>query len=115
MRKAKQSGKSFWTPVSKRLLVSLLIPLLAGGLFAFVLITRNQFFLVIPAFLIFYGLALTGAGKFTYDEVFYLGILEIITGFLSAAFPEQGLLFWTLGFGILHIIYGVFMYRKYEI
>lgn len=115
LRKAKQSGKSFRTPVSKRLLISLFIPLLAGGLFALVLLSRNQLPLIIPVFLIFYGLALIGAGKFTYDEVFYLGIFEIITGLLSAVFPEQGLLFWTLGFGILHIVYGVFMYRKYEL
>jgi hypothetical protein len=115
LRKAKQSGKSFWTPVSKRLLISLFIPLLAGGLFALILLTRDQFPLIIPVFLIFYGLALIGAGKFTYDEVFYLGIFEIITGLLSAVFPEQGLIFWILGFGILHIVYGVFMYRKYEI
>jgi hypothetical protein len=114
-RNAKRSGMSYLTPVSKRLLINLFIPLLAGGIFALILIMQNHLTLIIPVFLIFYGLALINAGKFTYDEVFYLGILEIITGLASAVFPARGLLFWALGFGILHIIYGVFMLRKYEI
>jgi len=60
------------------------------------------------------GLALINAGKFTYNEVFYLGILQIITLLVFAFFPAHGLLFRILGFGILHIVYGSYMYRKYE-
>jgi hypothetical protein len=114
IRKARKSGTGFWTPVSKRLLISLLIPLAAGGCFALILLIRNEVWLIIPAFLVFYGLGLVSAGRFTYNELFYLGILEIITGLVSAFFPARGLLFWIAGFGILHIVYGIFMYRKYE-
>jgi hypothetical protein len=28
--------------------------------------------------------------------------------------PGEGLLFWAMGFGILHIIYGALMWWKYE-
>ena len=114
LRKAKRTGKNFWTPVSKRLLINLLIPLISGGIFIIILLFQNHIQLIVPGMLIFYGLALVSAGKFTYNEIFYLGILEIITGLVSAFFPERGLLFWILGFGILHIIYGLVMYRKYE-
>ena len=113
-RRAKKSGISFWTPASKRLLINLFIPLLTGGIFAFILLIRNDIQLIIPVFLIFYGLALISAGKFTFNEVFYLGILEIITGLISAFFPAHGLIFWILGFGILHIAYGLLVYRRYE-
>jgi hypothetical protein len=113
-RKAKQSGKSFWTPVSKRLLINLLIPLVTGGLFIIIFLVQNHNQLVIPGLLIFYGLALVNAGKFTYTELFYLGLLEIIIGLASSFFPGMGLIFWIFGFGILHIVYGLFMYRKYE-
>ncbi len=113
-RKARKSGESIWTPVSRRLFASLLIPLATGGSFALILLTQNQLQLLIPVFLIFYGLALINAGKFTYGEIFWLGILEIITGLAAAVFPDHGLLFWTGGFGILHIVYGLFMYKKYE-
>ena len=115
IKKAKRDGKNFWTPVSKRLLINLLIPLVTGGVFIIVLLLQNHIQLIVPGFLIFYGLALVNAGKFTFGEIFYLGILEIITGLVSAFVPGWGLIFWIFGFGILHIIYGLAMYRKYEV
>ena len=114
-KKARHDGKNVWTPVSRRLLINLLIPLITGGVFIIVLLFQNHIQLIVPGFLIFYGLALVNAGKFTYGEIFYLGILEIIIGLVSAFFPGWGLIFWILGFGILHIIYGLVMYRKYEV
>jgi hypothetical protein len=113
-RKAREKGQKIWTPVSKRLLLNLFIPLIAGAFFILVLFFQNQLQLIVPAMLIFYGLALISAGKFTYSEVFYLGIAELITGFASALFPIIALLFWILGFGALHIGYGLIMYRKYK-
>ena len=115
IKKAKRDGKNFWTPVSKRLLISLLVPLATGGVFFIVLLIQNEIRLIVPGFLIFYGLALVNAGKFTFGEVFYLGILQIITGLVAAFVPGWGLIFWIFGFGILHITYGVAMYRKYEV
>jgi hypothetical protein len=114
IKKAKRDGINFWTPVSRRLLLNLLIPLVTGGVFIIVLLVQNNIQLIVPCFLIFYGLALVNAGKFTFSEVFYLGMLEIITGLVSAFVPGWGLLFWIFGFGVLHIIYGLVMYRKYE-
>lgn len=113
-RKARKAGKNLWTPVTKRLLVNFTIPLATGGLFIIILFFQNHIQLIAPGMLIFYGLALINAGKFTYGEVFYLGLLEIITGLAAAVFPMLGIFFWTFGFGILHIVYGLFMYRKYE-
>ncbi len=115
VKKAKKDGINFWTPVSKRLLISLLIPLATGGAFIIILLIQNNIQLIVPGFLIFYGLALVNAGKFTFGEIFYLGVLEIITGLVSAFFPGLGLVFWIFGFGVLHIIYGLSMYRKYEV
>jgi hypothetical protein len=115
IKKARRDGKNFWTPISRRLLINLLIPLVTGGVFIIVLLVQNHIQLIVPGFLIFYGLALVNAGKFTFGEVFYLGILEIITGLVSAFVPGWGIAFWIFGFGILHIIYGLAMFRKYEV
>jgi hypothetical protein len=114
IRKAGSKGQKIWTPVSRRLLLNLLIPLVSGAFFILILYIDNQFQLIVPTMLIFYGLALINAGKFTYSEVFYLGLLELLTGFLAAIFQGSPLLFWVLGFGCLHIIYGIVMYRKYQ-
>jgi len=114
IRKAKKTGVKIWTPVSKRMLINLLIPLVAGGVFIIALFINNQTRMIVPSLLLFYGLALVNAGKFTFSEIFYLGLLEIFTGLLSAFFLNLGIYFWAFGFGILHIIYGLIMFGKYE-
>jgi len=115
IRKSASKGLKMWTPVSRRLLINLMIPLFTGGILIPILYFQDQWQFIIPLMLIFYGLALVNAGKFTYNEVFYLGLSEIITGLVSAVFPVYGLFFWCFGFGLLHIAYGLIMYRKYEI
>lgn len=114
IRKAKKTGVKIWTPVSKRMLINLLIPLVTGGIFIFALFIHSHVSQVVPCMLLFYGLALVNAGKFTFGEVFYLGLFEILTGLLSAFFTDYGIYFWAFGFGILHITYGLIMFGKYE-
>jgi hypothetical protein len=113
-RKALRAGKNLWTPVLKRLVINMMVPLVSGGIFIIILLFQNHLQLIVPGMLIFYGLSLVSAGKFTYGEVFYLGILEIITGLLATLFPALGLYFWAFGFGVLHIVYGLVVYRKYD-
>jgi len=114
IRKARRDGKAIWNPVSRRLLINLFIPLTTGGIFIIAILMQGYLQLAVPCFLIFYGLALVNAGKFTIGEVLYLGILEIITGLVSVVVPGWDLIFWVFGFGILHIFYGLAMYRKYK-
>ena len=88
--------------------------MLAGALFAIILLTRYQYDLIASIRLIFYGLGLINASKYIFDELHYLGIIEVALCLLSLIWLEQGLLFWTIGFAICHIIVGIVMYRKYE-
>ena len=113
-RKAKRNQLKFWDHTTKRLLVHLFIPLIAGGFFTLILIFRSDITLVASAMLTFYGLALVNAGKYTFGEIHYLGIFEITLGLLAGIFTSFGLVFWTIGFGILHIVYGLIMYIRYE-
>ena len=113
-RKANKAGQKLWTNSTQRLLIHLLIPLVSGGIFILILIYRNNLELVIPVMLIFYGLSLVNAGKFTFGEIHNLGLTEIVLGILALIFINQGLLFWTLGFGLMHIVYGVLMYYRHE-
>lgn len=113
-RKAKKQGLPIWTATSKRLVTSMAIPLIAGGLFCLALIYHQGFAMIAPATLIFYGLALINGSKYTLHDVHYLGICEIALGIAGAFFTGYGLLLWAIGFGILHIVYGTLMYLKYE-
>ena len=112
--KAKKAGQSIWNPTSKALLKAMAIPLVTGGLFSIILISKGVVGLVASTLLIFYGLSLAAASVFTFREVRVLGILEIVLGLLALAFPGYGVVFWALGFGVLHIIYGLIVHKKYE-
>ena len=103
-----------WNPTSKRLLINFLIPLLTGGFFILFLIEKEILSLIAPLMLIFYGMACLNASKYTIGDVRYLGITLIILGLLSTWFLGYGLLFWALGFGVCHIVYGALMYFKYD-
>jgi general stress protein CsbA len=113
-RKAKQKGQSVWGRASRQLLFNLAVPLLTGAILVFVLIFRGYFSVVASTTLIFYGLALVNASNVTYNDIKYLGIIEILLGLLAALLPGYGLLFWAIGFGVLHIVYGSIMYLKYD-
>ena len=113
-QKAKKHDLKFWTPVSQRLMVNMGIPLFTGGVFILIMIYHGHFELTAPASLIFYGLALIQGSSNTFDEIRYLGFCEIILGLIATFLLGYGLIFWALGFGILHIVYGVIMYNKYD-
>jgi hypothetical protein len=112
--RARKTGLKYWTNSTRRLLAHLLIPLISGGIFAVILIFRNNTELVVSVMLIFYGLSLVNAGKFTLGEIHYLGLTEIGLGILAGIFVSYGLIFWSLGFGVMHIVYGIVMYYRYE-
>lgn len=114
MRKAKKNDESFWNNSAKRLVINFMIPLASGGFFIIFLIEKEMFGLVAPLTLLFYGLACVNASKYTIGDIRYLGITMILLGLLSTWFLGYGLLFWALGFGVCHIVYGAVMYFKYD-
>lgn len=113
-RKAKKAGTKIWNPGSRLLLLNLAIPLFSGGVLILIFVLKGIYEIAAPGCLIFYGLALINAAKFTRQEIFYMGLIQVSLGILAAAFSSLGLLFWALGFGIIHIIYGALMYFRYE-
>ena len=112
--KSQKEGIPIWGNSAKRLMVNVCIPLMVGGIFIFKLMQAGAFGLVAPGCLLFYGLALINASKYTLVEIRYLGFAQIILGIINLNFVGYGLYFWAAGFGILHIIYGIYMWQKYE-
>jgi hypothetical protein len=114
-RKLRKQGETMvWNSSAKALVEHLLVPLATGGVFILILILKEQYEFVAPASLIFYGLSLVNASKFTYGDIKWLGYVQICLGLWAAFFPAYGLIFWATGFGLLNIIYGIVMYRKYD-
>ncbi|ASS49702.1 MAG: hypothetical protein A3D31_08980 [Candidatus Fluviicola riflensis] len=113
-RQAKKRGEKIWNKSSQRMLINLFIPLTTGGVFGILLLKEEHYGLIAPVTLIFYGLALVNASKYTFETLRSLGIVFVILGLINTGFPGYGLHFWTLGFGVLHILYGTIMYLKFD-
>lgn len=112
--RSKKNGTPVWSATSKRLLLNVSVPMIVGAIFLIKLVQNGNYGLVAPGCLIFYGLALINAGKYTLGEIRYLGFAEVVTGLVSLFVVGYGLYFWAFGFGFLHIFYGSLMWWKYE-
>lgn len=113
-KKAKKNNEKVWDETTKRLLVNFLVPLVTGGFYILIKLNSQHYGLTASLMLIFYGLALVNAAKYTIGNVRYLGYFQILLGLICAALPGYGFWFWILGFGVLHIIYGSLIYFKEE-
>jgi hypothetical protein len=113
-KNANKNGEKFWNPTARRLVINMAVPLIAGGILVLILISKDLIGLIAPFTLIFYGLSLYNAGKFTYAEVRSLGLVQVGLGLAGTYFIEYGLLIWTLGFGIVNIVYGIYLHYRYE-
>jgi uncharacterized membrane protein YidH (DUF202 family) len=113
-KKATKSGEKFYNATTRRVISAMAVPLIAGGLLILALFLKGFIGLLAPLSLIFYGLALYSTGKFTYEEVKTMGLIEIGLGLICTFYVGYGLLCWALGFGVVHIVYGIYLHYKYE-
>jgi hypothetical protein len=112
--RSKKNNIPMWGYSSKRLLINVAVPMAAGGIYLFKQMQFGNYGLIAPGCLIFYGLALVNASKYTLGEIRYLGYSQILLGIINCWFVGYGLYFWATGFGLLHIIYGIVMWYRYE-
>ena len=114
-RNAKKKHLPIWDKPARLLTINILIPLITGGLFILALVFRfGMYELAAPSMLIFYGLGLVNASKYSVNHTWWLGVAEITVGLAALLYPAYGLLFWIIGFGILHLIYGTILYYSFE-
>jgi hypothetical protein len=112
--RSRKTGVPIWGTTARRLMVAVSVPLLIGGLFVLKLAETGAYGLLAPACLIFYGLALLNASRYTLTEIKYLAYLQLLLGAGNLWLTGYGLYFWAIGFGVLHVIYGIAMWYKYE-
>ncbi|MBW3519781.1 hypothetical protein [Flavobacterium sp. NKUCC04_CG] len=114
VKKSRRLDLPIWTATTKKMIFSLGVPLVAGAVFCGAMLFQNHFDLIAPSLLIFYGLALINVEKYTYADVRFLGILELSLGLVALFNLGLGLVFWAIGFGVLHVLYGIILYKKYN-
>lgn len=113
-KKVKKNNEQIWDTLTQRLLLNFITPLLIGGIYILINLYQNYFDKTIALMLLFYGLALLNASKYTLGDIKYLGYTQVILGLLCTIYPIYGFWFWVIGFGFMHIIYGTIMYLKYD-
>lgn len=112
--KSRRSNQKLFNKLTYRIVWNFSIPLLTGGLFCIALLYHGHYGLTSSVMLLFYGMSLVNVSKYTFSNVAWLGYAFITLGLLDCFFEGHGLLFWTLGFGVFHIIYGILFYFLYE-
>jgi hypothetical protein len=113
-KKAKKNDEKIWDTSSRRLIFNFLIPLVVGGLYILIILSQGRYGQTGGLMLIFYGLALINASKYSIGNIKYLGYTEIILGLIATLYPGYGFWIWVIGFGFMHIIYGTYMHFKYD-
>lgn len=113
--KAKKNNEKIWDNSSRRLLFNFLVPLAVGGIYCIIILSQGRYGQTGGLMLIFYGLALVNASKYSIGNIKYLGFIQIILGLIASYYPGFGFWLWVLGFGVMHIIYGTWMHFKYDV
>lgn len=112
--RSRRTGAPIWGLMARKVMFNMALPMIAGGVLIWRITDFGMYGLVAPASLLFYGLALINASKFTISELRYLGYMQLLLGTVNLWAIGYGLYFWAAGFGVLHIIYGIVIWNKYE-
>lgn len=112
--RTRKHGVPLWDRTVQRLVVNTALPVIIGGIVILRCLQLGYYEMIAPGCLIFYGLALVNASKYTLGEIRYLGFGQLILGVINLWDEGSGLLLWTIGFGVLHIVYGLIMWWKHE-
>ncbi len=113
-RKTVLDGFKIWNKGTRLLILNMAVPLVSGGILTSIFVVHGLYETVAPALLVFYGLALVNSAKYTRQEIYYMGLCQIVTGIIAALLPNYALLLWAIGFGLIHIFYGTVMHFRYD-
>jgi hypothetical protein len=116
-----RQGMPFWSAIKKKILLTILPPFVAGVGLTLVIVYRtrfdigpNEWGLIPPIWMLFYGLALWQVGLLSPVEVRLMGVAFLAAG-LATALWLQPHPYWSLGvsFGGFHIVYGLAVWVRH--
>lgn len=112
--KSKRLALSLQSRPARRALLSFMPPLLAGAILTAVLYHLQIFGVTPGLWLLLYGAAVVTGGAFSVRIVPVMGLCFMSVGAVSLFAPSQwGNIFLMLGFGGLHIAFGIVIARRY--
>lgn len=113
-QKTKISKTSMFSTPARKLLMNSLPPMLCGVFITLGLWRFGHFEVMIPVWILCYGAAVVCGGAFSVKAVPLMGWCFIALGAIAFFLPAStGQLMMGLSFGVLHIVFGLIIGRKF--
>jgi hypothetical protein len=112
-RKAQRAGVPLTSGPGSKFARSFLPPIVAGGFLSAVLYNSGMARLLPGTWLLLYGTGVLTGGAFSIPIVWVMGASFLLTGVAALALPAWGNAILALGFGGLHIVFGLLIARRY--
>ena len=116
-RRAIKQGMEFVLDAGSRNLLKTFFSVMVVGGLACLTPIANGLWSLIPGFmLLFYGLALVVISPiaFKIPITSLLGYIMIAIGIAALCLPTYGLCLWTIGFGLVHLLWGIWFSLRYN-
>jgi hypothetical protein len=112
--KARRTGQPFLSAPFRKFALGIAPAIGAGALLTFALVRAHQHALLPAAWLLLYGAGLVAGGAFSVRVVPLMGASVLLLGALAAIGPAGwGPWLMVAGFGVLHVVFGVVIFRRH--
>jgi len=114
VEKARAAKATLLNGAGRKFAVNLFPAMIAGGILTFVLYRQELFGIMPGVWLLLYGVAVVTGGAFSVRIVPLMGVSFMALGTIALFSPfEWANWFMAAGFGILHMVFGVVIARRY--
>lgn len=111
--KAKRLKVPLWTGSLRKIAWVMTPALAAGAVLTVALADQGAHPLLPGTWLALYGAGVTAGGTFSVYAIRWMGVALLILGALALLMPERGLVLLALGFGGLHVGFGLNIVKRY--
>lgn len=114
VRKARRGGAPLTGANARRFAMGMIAPFVAGAAITYELWTVRSFTVMAPAWLLLYGAGVLTGGIFSVPVVRAIGVCFMTLGMAAIGSPpEWGNVWLAIGFGGLHVGFGIYIARNY--
>jgi hypothetical protein len=113
-QKARRAGVALTAASARRFALGLAAPLVAGAALTFGLWRHDAWALMAPVWLLLYGAGVLTGGAYSVAPVRVMGLNFMVLGMAALVTPPSwGNVWLALGFGVLHIGFGLYIARTH--
>ena len=113
LRKASRASVPITRGSGRKFTLGFIPPALAAVVLTPALLAAGADDAIAGTWLLLYGAAITTAGSYSVRAVPAMGVAFMIVGALALALPGWRDIWLALGFGVLHVVFGAYIARKY--